>query len=132
MTPFSHSTKVINIGSKQSEGFLLIRGREDGSWAINLHHREKASAGCDMPEACYPALLEVLKDWEKETDEIHARSIEIIKSWPEHRNGYRLGWKSKELRLAEEQRMKSKASMIKVMEHIKTIMNQAGWPTETT
>lgn len=128
MTPFSFSTKVVDADSKASVGFLLVRGRADGSWGVNLHHWEKASAGCDTPEALFPAVRLVLAEWWLETEKRHKEGLAVIMSWPEHRNGHRLGWKAKELTKANLAHRRAAAAVLKVQNTIKEKMLAAGWP----
>ena len=129
MTPFTYSTKVIDTDSKDPIGFLSVRGRADGSWSINLHHWSKNSAGCDTPEACYPALLVIMAEWWLETEKRHEEGLAVIMSWPIKRPGYRPGWRGRELSKANHAHRIAAASVLKVQSTIKGIMAEAGWPT---
>jgi hypothetical protein len=131
VTPFSFKTKVVDTDSKQPVGFLLVRGREDGSWSVNLHHWEKASAGCDTPDACFPAAQLVLAEWWLETERRHKDGLEVIMSWPEYRPGHRPGWKDRELSKATRAHRWAAAAVLQVQKNIKETMLKAGWPAES-
>lgn len=130
MTPFLYKTKVVDSSSKEDMGFLMVRGREDGSWSVHFHCWDNSSAGCDTPEACYPAALHMMADWWQELEARHADGLRAILSWPDARPGYRPGWKRKEIAACSHAKKLSAAAWVTVRDQIKKTMADAGWPTE--
>lgn len=128
MKPFIYKTKITDIDNGKNTGFFMVRGREDGSWSVHLHHWEKASSGCDTPEACYPAAMDTLDNWMAETVKRHKEGLAIILSWPESRPGYRQGWKSKELRKAGTHMARTIKAVEVVRRQVRDLMAQAEWP----
>lgn len=129
MTPFIYKTKIIDMDAGDSIGFLMIRGREDGSWSVHLHHWQKESAGCDVPEACWPAALDTIAQWWVELERRHQEGVKAILSWPDRRPGYRPGWRAKEMNAAHQALKKTAAAWVAVKDQIKKTMTEAGWPT---
>lgn len=130
MTPFVYKTPVIDMDSKNTEGFFLVKGREDGSWSVHLHHWEKASAGCDTPEACYPAAVQVLVEWWIQLERNHGQGLAVIHSWPENRPGHRPGWKTRELKKADRCFRRTAAAWGTVKKQLHDLMQAHGWPVE--
>lgn len=130
MTPFLYRTKVVDAISREGQGFLMVRGREDGSWSINFHHWDRNSASCDTPEACYPAVLLMMTEWWQELEARHVDGLRAILSWPDDRAGHRPGWKRKEISKAAFAKKQSAAAWVSVRDQIKKDMAAAGWPTE--
>jgi len=130
MTPFLYKTKVVDMDSGDGQGFFLVRGREDGSWSIHLHHWDRSSAGCDTPEACYPAALQILAEWWVKLEAAHERGVEAINSWPDRRPGYRPGWKKRELAEASRSLRRTAAAWVTVQAQLKTMMETHQWPTD--
>lgn len=130
MTPFLYKTKIIDMDAKDSMGFLLVRGREDGSWSVHLHHWGIDNRGCDTPEACYPAAIHTLAAWWAETEARHEDGVRAIMSWPDRRPGYRPGWRVRELNAAHMAIKRTAAAWMAVKNQLKDTMAAAGWPTE--
>lgn len=128
MSPFIYKTKIIDIDAKDSLGFLMVRGRDDGSWSVHLHHWEKDSASCDTPEACWPALMDILAQWWLEMEKRHQDGINAIMSWPDRRPGYRPGWRVREVNAAHFALKKTAAAWVTVKNQIHQTMTDAGWP----
>ena len=130
MTPFIYKTEVIDLDAKDKIGFLLVKGREDGSWSLNLHHWTQESSGCDTPGACWPAVLDTLAQWWTTTEARHNEGVRALLSWPDRRPGYRPGWRVREMNAAHQAFKKTAAAWVTVRDQIKKTMQDAGWPTD--
>lgn len=114
-------------------GYVYLRGTEEGRWKITAkqegEHDEVAE--CDVPDACWPAFVDHTVAWLEHERQRRDENIAIVRSWPDVRPGWRIGWKNRELSREMQSWQRCVKSVVKVMTEARKILEERGWPVGT-